>query len=116
MIGVLIVRYYSMRKFYKNDTKAINVWANKQYQQSNEHYYDINDYNVNDYDIWDYIRTEQKKCNIKWNISIKNWKKIYHMPWCSHYNETKINTDYWEKWFCSEQEAQKAWRRKCIDF
>lgn len=57
-----------------------------------------------------------KTCNIKWNISYKTQEKIYHMPWCSHYNDTKINTDYWEMWFCSEQEAKNAWWRKCKEY
>ena len=56
------------------------------------------------------------QCNIKWNISYNNWQRIYHMPWCSHYNDTKIDTRYWERWFCSEQEARAAWWRRCVDF
>ena len=55
-------------------------------------------------------------CNIKWNISYTNGEKIYHMPWCSHYADTVINTEYGERWFCSEQEARDAWWRKCKEY
>jgi len=54
-----------------------------------------------------------KTCNIKGNISYTNGEKIYHMSWCSHYADTVINTEYGERWFCSEQEARDAWWRKC---
>ncbi len=50
-------------------------------------------------------------CIIKWNISLE-WERIYHLPWCESYNDTIINTKYGERWFCSEQEAIQAWRRK----
>lgn len=51
-------------------------------------------------------------CNIKWNISFHWGEKIYHLPWCPDYKATKINTEYWERWFCSEEEAINAsWRR-----
>jgi micrococcal nuclease len=46
-------------------------------------------------------------CKIKWNINSK-WKKIYHLPWCKSYKQTKIDISKWEKWFCTEVEAQKA--------
>lgn len=60
-------------------------------------------------------KTEQNEwCSIKWNIWNKN-QKIYHVPWCSHYDKTVISTNKWEKWFCSETEAINAWWRKCID-
>ena len=56
--------------------------------------------------------TEPKNCNIKGNISYKNWEKIYHTPDCPYYDETSINTSAWEKRFCSEQEARNAgWRK-----
>jgi hypothetical protein len=49
-------------------------------------------------------------CNIKWNISSK-WVKIYHYPWCGSYKRTKISLDKWEKYFCSNKEAENAgWR------
>lgn len=51
-------------------------------------------------------------CDIKWNISFHWGEKIYHLPWCPDYDATKINTSYWERWFCSEEEAINAgWRR-----
>ena len=56
-----------------------------------------------------------EECYIKWNVEFEWTEKIYHLPWCSHYNETVINPDYWEKRFCTEKEAVDAGRRKCID-
>jgi micrococcal nuclease len=52
--------------------------------------------------------------NIKWNISNK-WVKIYHVPWCSHYEKTVITESKWERWFSTTQEAEEAWWRACID-
>ena len=49
------------------------------------------------------------ECNIKWNISYNSKTKVYYLPECWKYNEVKIDSMYWEKWFCSEQEAIDAW-------
>jgi len=50
-------------------------------------------------------------CSIKGNIN-SNKEKIYHLPNCPSYNQTVINTDSGEKWFCSETEAISAgWRK-----
>ena len=50
-------------------------------------------------------------CLIKGNISYKSGDKIYHIPGWKDYNATKINTDYGERWFCTEWEAYQAgWR------
>lgn len=58
----------------------------------------------------------RRDCYIKWNIEFEWTEKIYHLPWCSHYNETVINSNFWEKWFCTEKEAKDAWWRKCQEF
>jgi len=52
-----------------------------------------------------------KNCTIKGNINSK-WEKIYHLPQCKSYKQTKISISKWEKWFCSETEAVNAWFRK----
>lgn len=50
-------------------------------------------------------------CNIKGNVTFEGSEKIYHVPGCDYYEETRINTDYGERWFCTEAEAQAAgWR------
>lgn len=50
-------------------------------------------------------------CLIKGNISWEG-EKIYHVPGQEHYDETKINSDRGERWFCTESEAVTAgWRR-----
>ncbi|HEX7456359.1 MAG TPA: thermonuclease family protein, partial [Candidatus Nanoarchaeia archaeon] len=45
------------------------------------------------------------------NIS-SSGEKIYHMPGQRYYNKTVISESKGERWFCSEEEAQKAgWRK-----
>jgi len=52
-----------------------------------------------------------RKCYIKGNISSKG-QKIYHLPGNLNYEETKINENKGERWFCSEQEAKmNGWRK-----
>ncbi len=58
------------------------------------------------------LSISRKNCRIKWNISFNWWEKIYHLPWCENYNDTVINTSYWERRFCTEEEAMAAGRRK----
>lgn len=57
--------------------------------------------------------TEEKPgCNIKGNISSKSGEKIYHMPYQRYYDQTVINPDYGERWFCTEEEAvANGWRK-----
>lgn len=52
--------------------------------------------------------------DIKWNINDK-WVKIYHVPWCSHYEKTVITESKWERWFSTTQEAEAAGWRACRD-
>ena len=51
-------------------------------------------------------------CKIKGNISISSGNKIYHVPGQQDYENTRIQPEHGEKWFCSEEEAIKAgWRK-----
>lgn len=58
---------------------------------------------------------KNSNCTIKWNISYNWWEKIYHVPWCTSYNATIIDTSKWEKRFCTEAEARAAWWRKAYN-
>jgi endonuclease YncB( thermonuclease family) len=50
-------------------------------------------------------------CRIKGNVSSKG-ERIYHVPGGRFYEQTQIDTDKGERWFCSEAEAKAAgWRR-----
>jgi len=53
-------------------------------------------------------------CDIKGNINNKK-EKIYHLPGCLSYNQTKIDTSRGEHYFCSEQEALVAGWRKALN-
>ena len=61
------------------------------------------------------IKQPIQNCNIKGNVSYDTWERIYHLPWCPNYDDTKINSARWERWFCSEQEAINAGRRKAYN-
>ncbi len=56
-------------------------------------------------------RGNENTCSIKGNIST-NGERIYHLPGCGSYDKTSIDESKGEKWFCTEDEAQKAgWRK-----
>jgi endonuclease YncB( thermonuclease family) len=49
-------------------------------------------------------------CAIKGNIN-RRGDRIYHLPGTPSYNETVIDPDQGERWFCTEEEAKAAgWR------
>jgi hypothetical protein len=51
-------------------------------------------------------------CDIKGNVSVDTGNKIYHIPGQKWYEQTKIDPNYGEKWFCTEEDAQAAgWRK-----
>lgn len=53
-------------------------------------------------------------CVIKGNIS-SSGEKIYHLPGQRYYNQTVIDQNKGERWFCTEEEAQNAlWRKSKI--
>jgi len=50
-----------------------------------------------------------KTCVIKGNIRTpRGDEKIYHFPGCGQYNNTVVELYKGDKWFCTENEAQKA--------
>lgn len=57
------------------------------------------------------VATPPASCVIKGNISA-NGDKIYHLPGQQFYESTRIDPALGERWFCSEEEAQRAgWRK-----
>lgn len=53
-------------------------------------------------------------CVIKGNIS-SSGEKIYHLPGQRYYNKTVVSESKGERWFCTEEEAQKAgWRKSKV--
>ena len=55
-----------------------------------------------------------KSCLIKGNISASG-EKIYHLPGCGSYKNTKIDEAREERWFCTEAEALVAGWRKALN-
>ena len=52
-----------------------------------------------------------KDCPIKGNIN-RSGERIYHMPGSRYYAQTKINVAKSERYFCTEEAAEKArWRK-----
>jgi len=66
--------------------------------------------------LWGECREEsanfkEGECVIKGNISASG-EKIYHIPGQYYYNQTVIDDEKGERWFCSEAEAVEAgWRK-----
>lgn len=58
---------------------------------------------------------DNPECLIKGNIDKKFGEKIYHFPGCSEYQQTIVEKDLGEQWFCTEKEAQKAGYKKATN-
>lgn len=51
-------------------------------------------------------------CLIKGNISSGSGEKIYHVPGQRYYEQTRIDPNNGERWFCTEEEAiANGWRK-----
>lgn len=46
-------------------------------------------------------------CQIKGNLD-KLDKRWYHLPSFRHYSQVEVNLDHGDRWFCTEDQAQKA--------
>lgn len=56
--------------------------------------------------------THVSGCDIKGNINYESTERIYHLPGMAYYDDTTINPDYGERWFCTEAEAiANGWRK-----
>jgi len=53
-------------------------------------------------------KPEKPNCLIKGNVERHDNSKNYYFPGCSNYEQTIIEKDLGENWFCSEKEAQAA--------
>ena len=67
--------------------------------------------------VWAYTdRFNDPSCNlIKGNIAFESKEKIYHVKGQAYYDDTSIDLEYGERWFCSEQEAISAGWRKAYE-
>ncbi len=66
--------------------------------------------------LWGGCKADQKPndCLIKGNIS-SSGEKIYHLPGQRYYDKTAIDESKGERWFCTEEDAQKSgWRKSKI--
>lgn len=58
------------------------------------------------------LTNEANGCAIKGNVSIDSGEKIYHVPGQRYYANTKIESRFGERWFCSEADAvSNGWRK-----
>lgn len=60
------------------------------------------------------VEAVPEACDIKGNVSFNTGERIYHVPGQAYYDETVINEDYGERWFCTEDEAIEAGWRKSL--
>lgn len=60
------------------------------------------------------VEAVPEACDIKGNVSFNTGERIYHVPGQAYYDETVINEDYGERWFCTEDEAVEAGWRKSL--
>ena len=50
---------------------------------------------------------KESDCAIKGNVD-RNDKRWYHLPEFRHYDQTEMNLDHGDRWFCTEEQAIKA--------
>lgn len=65
--------------------------------------------------IWSSLCLEEEGCLIKGNVRRDRGTKVYHLPECFNYEKIVINEREGDRWFCSEEEAEKAGFRKSGD-
>jgi endonuclease YncB( thermonuclease family) len=54
---------------------------------------------------------KSRKCPIKGNVS-GDGERIFHLPWQRDYDRVKVDEKEGERWFCTEDEAERTgWRR-----
>lgn len=121
MINEELVREgYAIAKSYPPDTKyqfrleqaqqeaeqkGAGLWAACQNVQ------DLSDMSIQDQDEQFDAGQDQSSCVIKGNISKYTGEKIYHIPGGDYYDDTVIEEELGEQWFCTESEAVEAgWR------
>lgn len=52
------------------------------------------------------------ECIVKGNISYNGGKRLYHIPGMEDYQNTRIDSNKGERWFCSEEEAiANGWQK-----
>lgn len=59
--------------------------------------------------------TKSKGCIIKGNFRADTGTRIYHLPGCYNYDKITVNLRGKDRWFCSEEEAQKEGFVKSLD-
>lgn len=65
--------------------------------------------------IWSSLCQPPENCRIKGNYRRDKETKIYHLPECYNYEKIVVNEKEGDRWFCTEEEAQKAGFSKSKD-
>lgn len=120
-----------LRYVYLSDGTNFNLWLikngyayeytyNVPYKYQNDFKNAQKDATNNQQGLWaagvcsDDKEGSENLCNIKGNVNSAG-AKIYHILGQKYYNETVIDESKGEKWFCSEDEAQKeGWRKSQV--
>lgn len=64
--------------------------------------------------LWGKCGKINGECLVKGNLD-RNDKRYYHLPGFKYYDSTAVNLDHGDRWFCSEEEAQKAGFKRAIE-
>lgn len=64
--------------------------------------------------LWGKCGKINGECSVKGNLD-RNDKRYYHLPGFKYYDSTAVNLDHGDRWFCSEEEAQKAGFKRAIE-
>jgi len=64
--------------------------------------------------LWGKCGKINGECSIKGNLD-RNDKRYYHRPGFKYYEATVVNLNHGDRWFCSEEDAQKAGFKRAIE-
>ncbi|MFC1790240.1 thermonuclease family protein [Patescibacteria group bacterium] len=65
--------------------------------------------------IWSALCSGKEGCLIKGNVRRDRGTRVYHLSDCYNYQKIVINEQEGDRWFCDEEEAEKAGFRKSED-
>ena len=64
--------------------------------------------------LWGKCGKINGECSVKGNLD-RNDKRYYHLPGFKYYEATQMNPEHGDRWFCSEEDAQKAGFKRAVE-